>query len=109
MVSSIGAQAPQSSGGSMVAYLRAKAEADEHLRATDLDWTIVRPGGLTDDPGTGLIQASTDLGSRGKVPRDDVAAVLAACLTTPGTIGVTFELFAGDTPIASALGALTRG
>jgi uncharacterized protein YbjT (DUF2867 family) len=106
MVSSIGAQAPQSSGGSMVAYLRAKAEADEYLRASRLDWTVVRPGGLTDDPGTGLVKVTTDLGSRGKVPRDDVAAVLAACLTTPATIGVTFELFTGDTPIAPALEAL---
>jgi uncharacterized protein YbjT (DUF2867 family) len=103
MVSSVGAQAPHSAGGSMVAYLRAKAEADEYLRATTLDWTVVRPGGLTDEPGTGLVQVSTDLGGRGSVPRDDVAAVLAACLTTPATVGVTFELFAGDTPIPEAL------
>src|SRR4051812_38252717 len=99
MVSSIGAQAPESAAGPMVAYLRAKAEADDYLRASGLDWTVVRPGGLTDEPGTGLIRVSTELGDRGQVPRDDVAAVLAACLTTPDTIGVTFELFAGDTPI----------
>lgn len=108
MVSSIGAQAPESTGGSMVAYLRAKAEADEYLRASGLDWTVVRPGGLTDEPGTGRVKVSTDLGNRASVPRADVAAVLAACLTTPATIGVTFELFAGDSTIDEALSALAH-
>jgi uncharacterized protein YbjT (DUF2867 family) len=103
MVSSIGAQDPASAGPSMRAYLEAKAEADAYVVASGLDYTIVRPGGLRDDPGTGLVRATRELGQRGPVPRDDVAAVLAACLTTPSTIGVTFELFAGDTPIAEAL------
>jgi uncharacterized protein YbjT (DUF2867 family) len=102
MVSSIGAQDP-SAGGSMQPYLEAKAEADAYVVASGLDYTIVRPGGLTDEPGTGLITATRELGHRGPVPRDDVAAVLAACLVTPATIGVTFELFAGETPIADAL------
>jgi uncharacterized protein YbjT (DUF2867 family) len=89
----------------MVAYLEAKGEADAYVQNSGLDWTIVRPGGLTDDPGTGLVTATRVLGNRGRIPRDDVAAVLAACLTTSSadTIGVTFELFAGDTPIAEAL------
>jgi uncharacterized protein YbjT (DUF2867 family) len=103
MVSSIGAQDPASAGPSMRAYLQAKAEADAYVVASGLDYTIVRPGGLRDDPGTGLVRATRELGQRGPVPRDDVAAVLAACLTTPSTIGVTFELFAGDTPIVEAL------
>jgi len=103
MVSSIGAQDPASAGPSMRAYLQAKAEADAYVVASGLDYTIVRPGGLRDDPGTGLVRVTRELGQRGPVPRDDVAAVLAACLTTPSTIGVTFELFAGDTPIAEAL------
>ena len=102
MVSSIGAEAPEA-GGSMQPYLQAKADADAYVVASGLDCTIVRPGSLTDDPGTGLVRATRELGHRGPVPRDDVAAVLAACLTTPATIGVTFELFAGDTPIAEAL------
>jgi len=106
MVSSIGAQSPESAGDSMRPYLAAKAEADAYLQASGLDWTIVRPGSLTDDPGTGLIRASTELGHRGPVPRDDVAAVLAATLTADHTIGVTFELFAGDTPITEALAGL---
>ena len=106
LVSSIGADRPDSAGESMRAYLRAKAEADDYVRATGLDWTIVRPGSLTDDPGTGLVRVSTELGNRGPVPRDDVAAVLAAVLTTPTTVGKTFELFAGDTPVPAALAAL---
>jgi len=102
MVSSIGAQDP-ASAGPMRAYLEAKAEADAYVAATGLDYTIVRPGGLTDEPGTGRVTATRELGNRGYVPRDDVAAVLAACLTTPATVGVTFELFTGDTPIPRAL------
>ncbi len=103
IISSIGAQDPTSGGESMSAYLQAKAEADEYVISRGLDYTVVRPGGLTDDPGTGLVTASRELGHRGPVPRDDVAAVVAACLTTPSTIGVTFELFAGSTPIDEAL------
>ncbi|HEY0535786.1 MAG TPA: SDR family oxidoreductase [Actinoplanes sp.] len=103
MVSSIGAQDPASAGPSMRPYLQAKAEADAYVVASGLDYTIVRPGGLTDDPGTGLVRVTRDLGHRGSIPRDDVAAVLAACLVTPATVGVTFEVFAGRTPIPEAL------
>ncbi|WP_067503993.1 SDR family oxidoreductase [Actinoplanes sp. TFC3] len=106
LISSIGADRPDSAGDSMRAYLQAKAEADDYVRGTGLDYTIVRPGSLTDDPGTGLVIASTRLGNRGPIPRDDVAAVLAATLTTPATIGVTFEVFAGDTPVEQALTGL---
>jgi uncharacterized protein YbjT (DUF2867 family) len=106
MVSSIGADRPDAAGASMQPYLEAKAEADAYVRSRGLDYTIVRPGSLTDEPGTGLVQVSTRLGNRGPVPRDDVAAVLAAVLTTPATIGATFELFAGDTPIPAALATL---
>jgi uncharacterized protein YbjT (DUF2867 family) len=103
LVSSIGAHDPSSAGDSMRPYLEAKAEADAYVRERGLDWTIVRPGSLTDEPGTGLVTVHRDPGHRGPVPRADVAAVLAACLSTPATIGVTFELFAGDTPISTAL------
>jgi hypothetical protein len=67
----------------------------------------VRPGSLTDDPGTGRVRVSTDLGDRGPVPRDDVAAVLAALVTTNLAVGVTFELFTGDTPVEEALESLS--
>lgn len=106
LISSIGADRPDSAGESMQTYLQAKAEADEYVSASGLDYTIVRPGSLTDDPGTGLITASTELGNRGPVPRDDVAAVLYELLTSRVAIGTTFELFTGDTPITEALTAL---
>jgi uncharacterized protein YbjT (DUF2867 family) len=106
-ISSIGADRPDRGGDSMRPYLVAKAEADAYLTASGLDWTIVRPGSLTNDPGTGRVQVSTTLGNRGPVPRDDVAAVVAASLTEDHTIGLTFELFTGDTPIPQALAELS--
>jgi uncharacterized protein YbjT (DUF2867 family) len=106
MVSSIGAHRPDAAGEGMRPYLEAKAEADAYLQASGLDWTIVRPGSLTDDPGTGRVRVSTEMGGRGPVPRDDVAAVLAEALTAATTAGVTFELFAGDTPIPEAVAGL---
>jgi uncharacterized protein YbjT (DUF2867 family) len=106
MISSVGAQAPESASGSMRAYLQAKAEADAALVKSELDWTIVRPGPLTNDPGTGLVRVSTELGGRAPVPREDVAAVIAEVLRAPNTIGVTFELFGGDVPSADAIRAL---
>jgi uncharacterized protein YbjT (DUF2867 family) len=106
MVSSIGAHAPEGGQGPMRAYLQAKADADAALTDSGLQWTIVRPGSLTDDPGTGRVSLSTDVGSRGSIPRDDVAAVLAACLATPTSAGTTFEAFAGDTPVEEAVAAL---
>jgi uncharacterized protein YbjT (DUF2867 family) len=104
MVSTMGIRRPEDWPDSMRPYLEAKAEADEALSASDLDWTIVRPGGLTDEPGTGLVQVG-EL-PRGSVTRDDVAAVLAACLDEPRTVGKTFELLQGETPIAEALASL---
>ncbi|UQU66574.1 SDR family oxidoreductase [Couchioplanes caeruleus] len=106
MVSSIGADRPESAGETMRPYLLAKAEADDYVRASGLDATIVRPGSLTDEPGTGLVRVSRELGGRGPVPRDDVAAVLAYVLGAPRTAGLTFELFGGDTPIPQAVDAL---
>jgi uncharacterized protein YbjT (DUF2867 family) len=105
MVSSIGADDPSSGSGPMRPYLEAKAEADAALSASDLEWTIVRPGALTDDPGTGLVEVGS-LGRRGSVTRDDVAAVLAGCLDEPRTVRKTFVLLQGETPIAEALASL---
>jgi uncharacterized protein YbjT (DUF2867 family) len=106
MVSAMGAADPASGSEAMRPYLDAKAEADAAVAASDLDWTIVRPGGLTNDPGTGLIQAAPSLGRRGTITRDDVAAVLVACLDEPRTVGATFDVLEGETPIAEALRAL---
>jgi uncharacterized protein YbjT (DUF2867 family) len=103
IVSSMGAdKAPEDGSEGFGAYLQAKFEADEAVRASGLDYTIVRPGGLTDDPGTGLVTIAEHL-DRGQVPRADVAAVFAACLDTPSTIGQSFDLLAGTTPIPDAL------
>ncbi|WP_305782551.1 SDR family oxidoreductase [Symbioplanes lichenis] len=108
MVSSIGAHDPVAGGESMRPYLEAKAAADEYVLAADLDVTIVRPGSLTDEPATGRIRATTELGHRGPVTRDDVAAVLAHVLEAPETAGLTFELFNGDDPIPEAIAALGK-
>lgn len=107
MVSSIGAHRPEAGQGPMRAYLQAKADADEELATSGLSWTIVRPGSLTDEPGTGRVSLHTDAGHRGTIPRDDVAAVIAACLEDPATVGLTVEAFAGDTPVRDALAGLT--
>lgn len=106
IVSSIGAHDPASGGGSMRPYLEAKAGADEALAAAGLEHTIVRPGMLTDDPGTGRVEVTTEPGRREPIPRDDVAATLLATLDEPITIGKTFEVFAGETEIAEALRGL---
>lgn len=81
-------------------YAEAKAAADEHLRATDLDWTILGPSTLTLDPPSGTIGVG---GTAGTVGRADVAAVIAQALREPATIGRTIRFNAGDTPIADAL------
>ena len=83
-------------------YLRAKSEADAAVRALDLDWTIVRPGGLTDEPGTGLVEAAAVV-ERGSIPRADVAAVIAGLLGSGQAIRSQFEVVSGSVPIDSAL------
>jgi uncharacterized protein YbjT (DUF2867 family) len=109
IVSSIGAQNPDAGPDAMRPYLRAKAEADARVAESTLDWTIVRPGGLQNGPGTGRVDVSTTLGRRGAVPRDDVALVLAETLQAPNTIRLTFELFAGEVPAREAVHSLGSG
>ena len=106
MVSALGAAAPPDGDEVFAVYLRAKAQADRELASSSLDWTIVRPGRLTDDEPTGRVSAAESVG-RGELPRADVAAVLLAVLDEPGTIGSTFELVGGETPIAEAVAGLT--
>jgi uncharacterized protein YbjT (DUF2867 family) len=89
------------------AYLRAKLAAEDAVRATDLEWTILRPGRLTDDPGTGRVRLAPHV-ERGDIPRDDVAAVLAALLDEPATAGLVLELTSGDTPIAEAVSQVAQ-
>lgn len=104
MVSAMGAASPPEGDEVFAVYLRAKADADRALADSDLDWTIVRPGLLTNDPPTGLVTAGASV-DRGEVPRADVAAVLAAVLDDDGTIGATFEVVGGETPVIEAVAA----
>jgi uncharacterized protein YbjT (DUF2867 family) len=102
IVSSMGANPDAAGDDTFSVYLRAKGRADDAVRASGLDATVVRPGGLTDDAGTGRVALGEKL-SPGQVTRDDVAAVLAAVLDSPNTIGKTVDLIGGDTPIAEAV------
>ncbi|GAA4917602.1 NAD(P)H-binding protein [Nonomuraea thailandensis] len=99
-ISSMGAGRPPAPGRDEVwaAYIKAKTEAEDDLRARDLAWTVLRPGRLTDEPGTGLVRLAPEV-PPGAVPRDDVAAVIVALLENPATAGRTLELVSGDTPI----------
>jgi uncharacterized protein YbjT (DUF2867 family) len=106
IVSSMGAGDPDAGSGPMGAYLQAKADADTALRDSGLDFTIVRPGRLTDEPATGRVDAASSLGRRGSITRADTAAVLLAALDTPSSIGRTFEVLEGETPVAEAIAAL---
>ena len=106
MLSSMGAGDPEAGSGAMRPYLRAKARADERLRESGLDYTIVRPGSLTDEEGTGRVEAAEHLGRRGEIPREDVARTLAAALESPNTSGKTFEVLSGETPVEEALARL---
>lgn len=105
LLSSMGADREPPAGTDPVfaAYLRAKGAADADLAArTSLDWTILRPGHLTDEPGIGRVLLAERTGAGG-VPRADVAAVIAALLDVPATSGLTLELVAGDVAIDQAV------
>ena len=106
MVSSIGAGNPPAEGGDVFGeYLRAKAAADRELAASGLEYTIVRPGPLTDDPPRGLVKVGEDL-ERVEISRADVAAVLAACLDSRHTIDRTFEVVGGEIAIDAAVASI---
>ena len=103
MLSSIGAGNPESGSEAMQPYLFAKARADERLQKSGLDYTIIRPGSLTNEEGKGRIEAAETLGRRGEISRDDVASTFAEALEMRTTYRKTFEILAGDTPIREAL------
>ena len=108
-VSSMGAGQPPQPGSDKVwaAYITAKTAAEADLRARDLDWTILRPGGLTDAPPAGRIRLASPPVPAGTVSRADVAAVIAALLDDPDTRRQTLELTAGDTPVAAAVHSIS--
>jgi len=105
MVSAIGAGSPDDASEQMRPYIEAKAEADEKLAESDLDWTIVRPGMLTDDGSTGKVKAGPRI-KRGEITRADTAAVLAEVLRADNTIGKTFNVVNGDKPVEDAVASL---
>lgn len=102
IVSSVGAESPPDGDEVFAVYLRAKAEADQALAQSDLEWTIVRPGGLTDEPGDGRVRIDVEPW-RGKVARDDVAAVLEALLHDVPAARRILYVNGGETPVAQAL------
>jgi len=108
IISAMGTDAPPAGDDVFAVYLRAKARADRAVMDSDRAWTVVRPGGLTDEPGTGRVTLARHV-ERGKVPREDVAAVIAAALDDDRTVGRVFEVVSGDTEIAVALSDLAAG
>jgi nucleoside-diphosphate-sugar epimerase len=102
IVSSIGAEDPPAGDDAFSVYLRAKAEADAAVQASDREWTIVRPGPLTDGPGRGRVRIE-QRPFRGQVPRDDVAAVLDALLETAGAPRLILYVSEGEQTIEEAL------
>jgi uncharacterized protein YbjT (DUF2867 family) len=101
MLSSINAD--ESSESKIAHYHKAKAMADRHLMDTELDWTIICPGGLRDDEGNGLVSVSKQTHREGITTRDNLAACLVACLDLNNTIGKRFSLLEGETPVLDAL------
>lgn len=95
---------PDDAEDTWIAYVDAKRDADVALRSSGLDWTIVRPGGLTDDAPTGRVTLGEKV-DRGQIPRGDVAALIVAALEDDSTIGQQWEAVTGDTPIAEAVKA----
>ena len=105
MVSAMGTQDVEHAAEAMRPYLQAKKDADDALMASGLDWTIVRPGRLTDAPGAGTVDAARALGRRGEITRDDTALVLLETLVRPSLARVAFDVLEGPTPVADALDA----
>ena len=105
LISSMGLDKAGSSDVDQVfsAYLVAKKAAEDAIRVFGLDWTILRPGRLTDDPGTGRVRLGAPPIHYGAVSRDDVAAVLAELITRESSARHTLELVSGADPVADAV------
>ncbi len=108
IISAGGAEDPPDSDDDLSIYLRAKADADAAVQSSDLEWTILRPGPLTDDPGSGRARLDPTTG-RGTVSRDDVAAVLARLLHDERAAHRVLYLNGGDQPLNQALEAALSG
>lgn len=109
LISSMGTTDPEQMPPALRPYLEAKRRAEEKLRASTMRWTIIRPAGLSDEPGTERVHVAASLRERGTVPREDVARVAVRALLTPATEGWAFDVIKGETPIDEALQALVAG
>ena len=101
MLSSINAD--MNSQSRIAHYHKAKGHADHHLVESELEYTIICPGGLRDDEGSGLVSVSSDLDVEGTTSRENLAAALVMCLDLDNTIGKRFSMLEGDTPLEEAL------
>ncbi|HET7616775.1 MAG TPA: SDR family oxidoreductase [Bacillales bacterium] len=109
IVSSMNADTPDNGPEFMKHYYKAKGDADHHLQQSGLDYTIVRPGRLSDDPGNGKVEASEKIENRSRerdIPREDVAKVMVTALDNKNTRNRTFEVLSGEDSIEEALNAL---
>ncbi|MDP7640904.1 MAG: SDR family oxidoreductase [Alphaproteobacteria bacterium] len=109
MLSSMNTDEPESGPEKLRHYLAAKAAADERLRQSLMDWTIVRPGYLNDEASHEMLEISASLGGlegAGSIGREDVAKVLVACLGRDNTVGKTFDIVDGKTPLEEALDSI---
>lgn len=106
MVSSMRAEEPEKGPEKLKHYLWAKHNADEHLKNSGLNYTIVRPGRLTDNDGSGNVALSARLEEFGEIPRQDVARVLLAVLDSDNTADTVFDVVSGDKPVAEAVAKL---
>jgi nucleoside-diphosphate-sugar epimerase len=104
IISSMGTDDPPDGSEVYAVYLRAKARADQAVMDSALQWTVLRPGRLTDAPGSGMVRLDRHV-DRGRIPREDVAAVIVAVLDDERTAGHVFEVVSGDIPIGDAVAA----
>ena len=111
LISSPGVDRPPAPGTDEVwaAYLRAKKAAEVEVAQRAVALTVLRPGRLTDDAGTGLVKLAPPGLPRGDVTREDVAEVVAGLLAEPASDGLVLDLLGGDTPVADAIAAVVRG
>lgn len=103
MLSSVGTDNPEKGPEGLRHYLKAKKAADEHLKTAGIDFAIVRPVSLTNDPGTGCVEVSPDHVNGSEISREDVAEVLERCVSVPEASGAVFELSQGDHSISDAM------
>lgn len=107
MVSTMRADKPETGPEKMHHYFVAKQKADNHLRASSLDYTIVRPGKLTEEKGTGRVEAAERLDHFGEIPREDVARALLTTLEARHTFRHGYDMLQGEKPVKEAIAALT--